>query len=273
MKLYLYALLAQWSGLTALREEHALELATQAEDIQSFMDEADQLKKANQRLSYNLDAAHQRHLQDEAAIAMVAGQRWSAVSALVGGIEQLQHKWLDEAGPLPTKDPRRTCANELGGLKRSIQKQFGVHPSQAKKTAEGVLGRKPLGRLSQTASPHREATGRVAVREVILDALAEFPPRRDSHAVKYQALAAECTNEHRPILDAIAKVPRAAHLTLVKALRKETGASLKECDAALKLAKGDPVQAQEILRKQDTIHGYPHSLRTAVELAKEAGGF
>ena len=154
--------LLEWLlGMDQLRDDNALYLG-QSIDHKAVRT---QLEAKVRKLEGRLETAHQVHLRDEASIAEVAGQRWSAVAALMGGVEQLQHKWQDENPPRHGRvagsgsiAAKVTAAhvNELGGLKRSIQRQFGMHPSQAPKSAADVLGYEPFGSITQKpASPEK----------------------------------------------------------------------------------------------------------------------
>jgi len=96
-----------------------------------------------QQLERLLELAEATHTQDQAKMAEASQQRWAAISALTGGIEMLQHSWHDRsASMVPQSDQYqlyRRCSNELGGLKNTIRRQFGIHPSQAPKTTDELL--------------------------------------------------------------------------------------------------------------------------------------
>lgn len=106
-----------------------------------------------EELEMQLDRAHFTHLQDQTKMAEVAQQRWAAVAALTGGIEMLQHSWHDRSAGLQPRSDKyqlyRRCSNELGGLKNSIQRNFGIHPSQAPKTTDHLLPNRLGGELTQ----------------------------------------------------------------------------------------------------------------------------
>lgn len=136
---YLIDSLKRLLGFTQLE----LQLELLKGDLESAAAYIEQLEAQVEEQKKLLDKAHFVHLQDEAKIAEVAGDRWKAIAALTGGIEMLQHSWHDRSASLVPQSDKyqlyRRCSNELGGLKNTIQRQFGIHPSQVPKTTDHLL--------------------------------------------------------------------------------------------------------------------------------------
>jgi len=197
MRYLLWNLLRRWTG--ALQAE---------QDFTTMTEVAEGYRARLERLEDLLRTADRVHASDEAQLAVAAGQRWAAVSALVGGVEQLQQQWLLRAsggaeaheaislrerlirrqtvcGSWITKgtassssmslnqlsvelaaEEIRRCVNELGGLKNSIRKQFGIHPSQAKKSAAelGFTGTLREA-LDNSYDPPRALSGKPALKD------------------------------------------------------------------------------------------------------------